>query len=354
MLKRGLSEVVTITLIILLTISAVVIVWVFVRSFLIDSLDSSNADALRVSLYIVSKSIKIDEATKHVKFNAERGPGGEGVGLKIILEDSEGKINATDASTINELETKLINIYYAGSGLKNIAKISIAPTIKNSKGKEFVGAITESKEIETPKKYEFTASELGLNGYWDFEEILNGNVIDKSGNNIDGIVSGAVISNGKLGNGLKFDGIDDYVSMGNNPVLDQDFTQLSLAFWMYADSIPGADAGLVGKFVTYGITYYTNGNVYFYIGGGGNNIAVPVGSGAWHYVVGTFNGTDMSLYVDGELKAAKVSAFVNTGTARIFTIGSANSFFNGKIDEARIYNRALNVKEIAALFEQGN
>ena len=152
---------------------------------------------------------------------------------------------------------------------------------------------------------------------------------------------------GRYGGAFKFDGINDFIALGNNPVLDQNFTQLSLAFWMYANSITKPDAGLVGKGTEiYGTTYHTDGQVWFYINNGGNHLFTPVSSGAWHYITGTFNGTYMSLYVDGELKAAKVSSSPSTEIGSQFGLGSTANFFNGSIDEVRFWNRSLSAEEV--------
>ena len=176
--------------------------------------------------------------------------------------------------------------------------------------------------------------------------------LSKYGNN--GACSGTSCpiwnSSGKYSGAFDFDGIDDYILNGNNPVLDQNFTQLSLAFWMYADSTTGPDAGLVGKGTQiYGTTYHPDavgGHVFFYINNGGNNVNTLVSSGAWHHVAGTFNGTDMSLYVDGELKAVKASSSPSTEIGSQFTLGSSASFFNGSIDEVRMWNRGLSTDEV--------
>jgi hypothetical protein len=71
----------------------------------------------------------------------------------------------------------------------------------------------------------------------------------------------------------------------------------------------------------------------------------------WHHVTGTYNGTKLVLYVDGiPISTANASGSINA-TEVPLTIGSVlNSYFNGSIDEVRIYDRALNADEVLDLY----
>jgi hypothetical protein len=77
-------------------------------------------------------------------------------------------------------------------------------------------------------------------------------------------------------------------------------------------------------------------------------------AGEWTYIVGTCDGTNLRLYVNGVLSAgpSAVTNAPNTASARIGT-SVDNLFFSGSIDEARIYNRALTASEIASLYNFG-
>ena len=56
----------------------------------------------------------------------------------------------------------------------------------------------------------------GLSGYWNFEENNGDTAYDRSGNGNDGTIHGASWTTGISGNALSFDGVDDYVDIGNN------------------------------------------------------------------------------------------------------------------------------------------
>lgn len=146
---------------------------------------------------------------------------------------------------------------------------------------------------------------------------------------------------GVVGKALKFDGIDDYVDVDNPPILNTNFTSVTIEGWVFVDSTTGSDAGLFGKGTQrYGTTFHTNSRVYFYIRDGGNSVSAPMTTGQWHHVVGYFDGTTIKLYIDGKQVANKTSSYGFTDVGATFTVGSATSFFKGNIDEVRVYNRA--------------
>lgn len=179
--------------------------------------------------------------------------------------------------------------------------------------------------------------------------------LSRYGNN--GSVYGAGwTASGKHGGAFSFDGIDDYINLSNQEFLNQDFKELTIAFWMFANSTTSSDAGLVGKGTAiYGTTYHTNSGVYFYIREGANHVSAEVLPNKWHYIVGTFNGSSLRLYVDRELVVAKDDfIYSSTGTGLEFYIGRSdflyNSYFNGRIDDVRIFDRELSKEEIEGLY----
>ena len=103
-----------------------------------------------------------------------------------------------------------------------------------------------------------------------------------------------------------------------------------------------------------------NGTLRMEIGNGNTIAATPVNDGLWHHVAATLDSlptpyaTNVKFYVDGQLDGISggVNAAINTAALDNVIIGSdiQNRFFNGVIDEVRIYNRALNAGEIAALY----
>jgi hypothetical protein len=87
-----------------------------------------------------------------------------------------------------------------------------------------------------------------------------------------------------------------------------------------------------------------------------------INDGNWHNAVTVFDGTNLSLYVDGVLVAGPTTwqgGNITTDATNTFFIGSSGStsgplvpYFSGNIDEVRIYNRALSAAEITNLYNQ--
>ena len=145
------------------------------------------------------------------------------------------------------------------------------------------------------------------------------------------------------------------VTIGNGSPLNTDFTNLTLAAWVYSNGTGGSDAQITGKGTTvYGLTHHTDGKIWFYINNGGNALTTALSTGAWHHVVATFeNGTTMKIYMDGVYKTQRTSTSASTGTGGTFTIAGATSDFNGQIDDIRIYNYALTATQVKTLYNGG-
>jgi len=159
-------------------------------------------------------------------------------------------------------------------------------------------------------------------------------------------------------NGRDFDGTDDYVDCGNPASLNISaamtveawFKQAGDAGWQMIASRDDGGANRDWQLATY--KPETKLNFGFFSGGVFKEAKVtPIPSlNTWHYVVGVSDGTNIMIYLDGELKMTNSGGAIDTDPANI-GIGARMSAthsenFNGIIDEVRIYNRALSPLEI--------
>ena len=217
---------------------------------------------------------------------------------------------------------------------------------------------------------------LGLQAYYPF----NGNANDVSGNNNNPSFNNAILTtdrNGNANSAYRFNGIDNYMRIPNSASLNTTGA-LSLCVWVrvngyYQGTCHGNSIMMKGDndflpgnyFLRFDDHLYTNvancTNVVvdethqcFY--GHTADASVPgytpyIQTGAWQSVVYTSDGTNSKLYVNCELKA---SGFLGgdsfTNTYDLF-LGKLNNpsypyWFNGDMDEVRIYNRALTQEEV--------
>ena len=78
----------------------------------------------------------------------------------------------------------------------------------------------------------------------------------------------------------------------------------------------------------------------------------------WHHVVGTYSGGTITLYLDGNKFAENTGAGNPTpGGTCYFSIGAnyseSTKYFNGSLDDIRLYNKALDPSEVQILYRQG-
>jgi hypothetical protein len=83
-------------------------------------------------------------------------------------------------------------------------------------------------------------------------------------------------------------------------------------------------------------------------------ILQSLSANTWYHIVGTYDGTDLKVYVNGiedNSTSASVIPENNTNNVHIGSTTAASSFFDGKIDDVRIYNRALTATDVTSLYE---
>ena len=206
---------------------------------------------------------------------------------------------------------------------------------------------------------------LGLVGYWSFNEGTSTVALDYSGNKNKGtLVNGPTWVNGKQGKALNFDGGDDEV-LFSDPVVGSNFTfgawiKPNSNFGTSGDGIFDTKPAAVGALRVFGNTG-TPAQLCWDIGGNvpdqclndtGYNISDWTNQ--WHHIVLVLSTNSTTrLYVDG-VSVGTVSNSVSA-SSHTFLVGVYNNtnYFNGLIDDVRIYNRALSASEIQALYNVG-
>ena len=199
----------------------------------------------------------------------------------------------------------------------------------------------------------------GLVAFYRF----NGNANDNTSNAHHGTVSGATLTSGKdnvSNTAYSFDGTNDYIEY---PIgLLSGAGEFSISLWINTSSstesriIQQRDAnGYNGQYM---LDLTSNGKLkvltykYGYKWGGTTNSTINDSN--WHHVCFVQKDNGGTLYLDGSLKftdnsSGKVELLFSTKTYVGGDKRNNNRFFNGKVDELRIYNRALTSTEISSL-----
>ena len=219
----------------------------------------------------------------------------------------------------------------------------------------------------------------GLVGCWLLNEGAGKIVWDYSGNNNSGSLLGdAAFAAGRFGFCIKFDGNGDYVNLGNRATL-QVAVPFTISAWVYINSL-ALDSWVVGtdkyNFDTGGKYYgchlrvLSTGAVSGIYGAGTGNYSqdrrtavtstTPITTNQWYHIVAVCHGAaDWTIAVNGINQPLTYSG---SGGALAYSASpavlgqtqstSAPYWFNGRIDNCLIYNRALTAKETELLYQR--
>ena|ERR1043165_4896308 len=205
----------------------------------------------------------------------------------------------------------------------------------------------------------------GLLAHWTFEESTGNIAKDASGNNIDAkLTEGATHCEGKFGRGVQCDGIKGSVRIPRNPKLEST-NGTTVALWAFIEA-PARDTfhdlmrhekGPEGaclrwkhgsQILQFRVDRKNKEGVYAV-----DNISNERYLNAWHHFAGTFDpktGTGR-LYVDGELhsEARGEPGPLEYSGGDIGILYCGEGALKGKVDEVRLYDRALSAAEMKAL-----
>lgn len=190
---------------------------------------------------------------------------------------------------------------------------------------------------------------------------LDGNATDAWGTN-DGTENGglAYSSDAIRGQSGDFDGTDDWIDTASDFADSQN--ELTLAAWVKPDDpssnnkIVGKDSDTNGRSWNLGVR---NNSVRFEIHGShGVFDAGTVKQGEWYMVAGVWDGSTAYVYINGEPVGTTSSTGSINDTSSTVSIGRRNysgseDYFDGHIDDVRIYDYALSLSEVFELYQWG-
>ena len=215
---------------------------------------------------------------------------------------------------------------------------------------------------------EIPVADESLLAWWTLDEGEGTTVVDWSGHGHHGTLAGdAQWQGGYAGGAVSFDGRGDYVDLGTpaDLYLTQNYTytawfqvgqnisgnsgpQYLLCVGSRSDLVFGIEDG-VGVDGDLSLHYYDTVPGFHAVGVG----QTVWSADEWHMVAGTRDATGHKVYLDGELRNSDTNANEDNfagATTRMISLGgrawTGHQFYNGLIDDVRIYNRALTETEI--------
>ncbi|MDA9963179.1 BspA family leucine-rich repeat surface protein, partial [Opitutales bacterium] len=210
---------------------------------------------------------------------------------------------------------------------------------------------------------DFPGLNYKLVAYYPFD----GNASDASGNDLNGTLLGYDANStiwvaGRLGGALNFDGVNDSVRLGQGPIPD-DVRPLTISAWVkrrgygYVISKRSTSTG----YWRFGIEQNQFG--WFRDYAGSNHLSAQANTFAaneWRLLTLTWDGgsegSESTLYLDAQdvtTSRGNASGAFLSDAANVMHVGSRNgedTFFDGLIDDLRIWNRSLSGDEVAELY----
>ena len=207
------------------------------------------------------------------------------------------------------------------------------------------------------------AAEPNLVGWWTFDEGSGTTAYDSAGSN-DGTIYGAQWTSGRIDGALSFDGSGDYVGLS-----DIGFSLMgsgissSTGFWFKINTLsPGENKAIFEQekslFDRYVFWFEDSTDTVNFLLDGAQATPFSISAVTWYHVVGVVNGSEGRFFVNGSEvgSAFSYTAVDTTGYLEVGRCpfnGYGGYYFNGTIDDVRIYNRALSAEEIEQLYLSG-
>jgi hypothetical protein len=207
-------------------------------------------------------------------------------------------------------------------------------------------------------------------GWWKLDDGSGSSATDSSGNGNTGTLQNSPTwLAGKLGGALSFNGSNQYVDIGNPSDL-RITGSLTITAWVNGTSYAG-DNVVLSKWAAAGnrsydlrisVTDCGAADVEFLLSDDGSSPetlcgTTAIGTGGWHFIAAVYDPSTpaMKIYVDGALNGTNtvnppLSLYNGTQNVNMGRKSDASGYFNGALDDVRIYNRALSASEIAQIY----
>jgi hypothetical protein len=247
--------------------------------------------------------------------------------------------------------------------------IPVVPASSSSVAAPVLTAPTNLRFLVAEPPYITPTITNGLVGWWRFDEGSGEGANDTSGTLNTGELAGTSTNfpawgPGEIGDALTFDGATEFIYTAN--VVNASLVTISA--WVNIPVLPasqqtivGFDNGFNARAEDKVLYLNTDGKPYFYVyASGAMTTSAPASAivpGVWTFIAGVYDGTNAITYVNGvQVGSVALSgnSYCGYTAPNIFIaapIGNGTfNYFNGSIDDVRVYNRPLSPSEVAAVY----
>ena len=189
---------------------------------------------------------------------------------------------------------------------------------------------------------------------------FNGNANDESGNGHNGTNYGATLCNDRFGNensAYYFDGINDYIDLGNW----FNYQNFSLSVWVKQEDLLYYYVDIIDNNHTdyrNWVVQHNGGDPYHFGVAPQGSCYFSLPSNEWENIVCVKDEGTLKTYLNGVLQNELVTgnSTVNYNSPNLFIArwGGGGRYFNGEIDDIKMYDRALSQSEIDLLYNEGS
>ena len=167
-------------------------------------------------------------------------------------------------------------------------------------------------------------------------------------------------SGGKNGYAISFDGTNDAASTAENVIAAP--SAYTISCWFKGDAFDGSwqqPMGLMQTSIGHLLIVKTGTYIAYHIpsgGGWGVNVTVSetLSDDTWYLYTQTWDGSTMTLYINADSKGTASSASILAGDYEMDVgLFSYTYFFDGLVDDVRLYNVSLSGSEVGKLYNSG-
>ncbi len=271
-------------------------------------------------------------------FNSQNG-----ASITVTRIDTAANVRPQNADSIFYNQYWVVNRYGTGSfnaGLTFTTNEDITSELENKAGKLQLYQRSSTSDstwsfVKSADSVNAANNTITFNGITVFGQFI--------------IIKEKVLIDNYPGTALDFDGADDYVNCGTGTQITGNNPR-TIEAWAYTENFnQGAifQAGATGtSLADFSFRTLTTDNHWrVQLWGSDMDVTLNDSKNSWHHYCLTYNGSTVKLYYDGELSGS-MNATLNTGSHDVWFGRWWNHYFDGKIDEIRIWNRALDSTEI--------